>query len=126
VVPARKSPIRTWEAITQIAVALILACKSTPSHFTRNPKLLHFGDERRRFDAETRSSARAATHNPITLSEYFQDVITIRFGQCYRLGLNRRDRWEGGNLKHVAPGQNHCSFDKILQFSNISGPRVPH
>ena len=44
VVPARKSPIRTLEAITPIAVALILACKSTPSHFTRNPKLFHFGD----------------------------------------------------------------------------------
>ena len=44
VVPARKSPIRTWEAMTPTAVALVLARKATPSHFSRNPKLFHFGE----------------------------------------------------------------------------------
>jgi hypothetical protein len=36
VVPTRKSPIRTWEAITPIAVALILALLPAP------PGLAHF------------------------------------------------------------------------------------
>ena len=36
VVPARKSPIRTWEAITPIAVALILSLLPAP------PGLPHF------------------------------------------------------------------------------------
>lgn len=97
--------------------------------WTGNPQLLHTKLESGPFEPQTRCGAIRTREDPIRLFQDRQDMFSfdlfegrpsIRLATIcdVRLEIGRR------NMEHRTPRENHCSFNHVLHFTDISRPGI--